>query len=412
MKRVLKIAGILILTVIIFFAGMITEALLQHINEKSKVVDIKENNTISHEQFIEDFTEIHDIVKNNYSHLESKQINADSLFHEYSEYIQAVKTNDEYNNLLLAYFAELRNGHSNVNFLSSYSVNCDLELVENRVFIDRVGLSLSATGINVKDEILAIDDILVLEWVIKQQKFVSASTDKDRFNRAAKRIFFDYSPKTRTILLNTQTGKKEVIISLEKNTKNNIKSSVINDSTGYICIYSMEGNVVGEFKKEFEKLRKNPVLIIDLRYNGGGNSDFSEEITEYLIRTEQKACVSGRNLEPAINHYEGKLIVLIGVNTFSSAESFVLDLKESNNAILIGSETSGDTGNYPNSFTTTHGTSFRIPVRKPSQVSPKGFPMEGVGIMPNITVYQTVEDYLNGVDTVLEFAINNVSSSR
>ena len=408
-QKVLKIAGILLLAAIIFFAGMVY-AMVLYINDESKEVDIKEI-IMPHELFIEDFTEIHNIVKNKYSHLENKPINADTLFHTYSERIQAAKTNDEYNNLLLAYFAELRNGHSNVNLLSSYGINGDVELIKNRVFIDRIGHSLAAKGVNIKDEILAVNGIPVLEWITNQQKFVSASTDKDRFNRAAKRIFFGYLQETRTILLHTQTGEKEVTFSFEKNTRNNIKSSVINDTTGYICIYSMEGNVVGEFKKEFEKLRKKPVLILDLRYNGGGNSGFSEEIAKSLIRTQQKASVSGRNLEPATNHYEGKLIVLIGANTFSAAESFVLDLKESGNAILIGSETGGDTGNSPNNFTTKHGTFFRIPIKKPPQISPKGFSMEGIGIEPDITVCQTVDDYLNNVDTVLEFAINNTAKT-
>ena len=407
MRKSLKIAGVLLSIAIIFFAGMILGIFLCLKNE-SKYVDIKEIN-LSHEQFIEDFIEISDIVKKNYAHLESKQINADSLFQVYSEYIQAVQTNDEYNNLLLAYFAELRNGHSNVNLLSNYSIDCDAKLIENRVFIDRVGRSLAAAGINVSDEILSVDGLPVLEWIDQQQLFVSASTDKDRFNRAIKRIFFSYSDGIRIVLLNTQTGEKEVKLSFVKNFSNNIKSSVINDSIGYICIYSMQGNVVGEFKKEFEKLNMKPFLIIDLRYNGGGNSGYSEEITEYLIQKKQKACVSGRMLEPKINHYEGKLIVLIGINTFSAAESFALDLKESGNAVLIGSETGGDTGNSPNNFTTKHGTSFRIPTRKPPQVSPKGFPMEGFGIQPDFAVYQTVSDYLNDADTVLEFAINKVS---
>jgi len=34
--------------------------------------------------------------------------------------------------------------------------------------------------------------------------------------------------------------------------------------------------------------------------------------------------------------------------------------------------------------------------------------MEGVGIIPHYTIFQTVDDYLNDVDTVLEFAINKV----
>ena len=407
MKKILKIGGILLLSAIIFFAGMIYGA-YSVTNEARNKIDIKEI-ILPKELFIEDFTEIHEIVKRNYSHLENKKINADSLFHLYLEHIQAAKTHDEYNNLLLAYFSELKNGHTNLILSSSYSINCDVKLIENRVFIDRVGRSVAIKGINVNDEIIAVDGIPVLEWINRQQKFVSASTDEDRLNRAAQRVFFSSLDGERTLLLNTQIGEKEVSISFVKTAKNNIRSFAVNDSIGYICIFSMQENVVEEFKKEFEKLKTMPTLIIDLRFNGGGNSGFSEEITEYLIRKDQMACVSGRILKPAANHYEGKLAVLIGINTFSAAESFVLDLKESGNATLIGSVTGGDTGNRPNNFTTKHGTSFRIPTRKPSKVSPQGFPMEGIGIEPDIAVYQTVYDYLNDVDTILEFAIKNVS---
>jgi carboxyl-terminal processing protease len=96
---------------------------------------------------------------------------------------------------------------------------------------------------------------------------------------------------------------------------------------------------------------------------------------------------------------------LIGTETFSAAESFALDLKESGNAVFIGSPTGGDTGNGPETFTTQQGISFRIPTRKPAQVSPKGYSMEGKGIAPDHLIHLTVEDYLNNVDTVLEYAI-------
>ena len=360
-------------------------------------------------QFIDDFTEINKVVKEKYTHLENKHINIDSLFFVYSEKVKVAKTNDEYKNLLLEYFAELKNGHSGVYITPTYYIDCVARLVENRVFIDRVGRSLDSVEMSVKDEILSVDNVPILEWLKQQEKFVGASTDEYRLNKAVRRIFFGYSEGTRTLILKTPDDEKVVTLSFVKNYNNVIKSSIINDSIGYIAINSMMGNVVAEFKQAFEELRIKPVLIVDIRNNEGGNSGNSEQITSFLIKQKQDACVSRKILVPETNHYKGKLIVLIGINTFSAAESFALDLKESGNAVLIGSITGGDTGNGPQNFTTKYGTSFRFPTRKPAQVSPKGFPMEGIGIRPDFTVYQTVDDYLKNVDTVLEFAINKVS---
>ena len=102
---------------------------------------------------------------------------------------------------------------------------------------------------------------------------------------------------------------------------------------------------------------------------------------------------------------------MIGINTFSAAESFVIDLSESKRAVLIGNSTAGDTGNRPKTFTTKHGFKYRIPQIKSPQISFGGFPMEGAGIKPDLKVDQTATDYLKNVDTVLEFAINRISKN-
>ena len=89
--------------------------------------------------------------------------------------------------------------------------------------------------------------------------------------------------------------------------------------------------------------------------------------------------------------------------TFSAAESFVIDMKESGNVVLTGEPTAGDTGNRPKTFKTSSGICFRIPTAPPS-VSPKGFPLEGIGVAPDYLVSQTVSDFINDKDTQLEFA--------
>lgn len=80
-------------------------------------------------------------------------------------------------------------------------------------------------------------------------------------------------------------------------------------------------------------------------------------------------------------------------------------MKESGNIILIGEPTAGDTGNHPKTFKTSNGICFRIPTATPS-VSPKGYPLEGVGIIPDYYVSQKVSDYFNDKDTQLDFAID------
>ena len=55
----------------------------------------------------------------------------------------------------------------------------------------------------------------------------------------------------------------------------------------------MMGNVVEEFEQAYEQVREMPYLIVDVRNNGGGNSDNGRRIAEYLIHQEQAHCVYG-----------------------------------------------------------------------------------------------------------------------
>lgn len=110
---------------------------------------------------------------------------------------------------------------------------------------------------------------------------------------------------------------------------------------------------------------------------------------------------------PEADAYKGKIYLLTGCQTFSAAESFTIDMKESGNAVLVGGPTGGDTGNRPRPFRTSHHTYFRIPTSEPD-LSPQGFPMEGVGIQPHYQVSQTVADFMKNEDTVLNHAIGLV----
>ena len=76
------------------------------------------------------------------------------------------------------------------------------------------------------------------------------------------------------------------------------------------------------------------------------------------------------------------MIVLAGPVTVSAAESFLIMMKESGDAVVVGMPSVGDTGGNPRMFKTTHGMYYRIPVGHPFKYSLKGFPLEGEGIKP------------------------------
>lgn len=125
-------------------------------------------------------------------------------------------------------------------------------------------------------------------------------------------------------------------------------------------------------------------IIIDLRYNSGGNS----EVINPLIAMLKEVRV---NLD-----YD--LYVLIGEGTFSSAVLNAISLQSELGATLVGRPTGGNAGHYGelnSSYLPSSGLKFFW--------STKYFDMgPSSPVIPDILIERNVEDYIHGVDTDLK----------
>ncbi len=131
-------------------------------------------------------------------------------------------------------------------------------------------------------------------------------------------------------------------------------------------------------------------LVIDLRRNGGGNSSVFDPFINALskhLRLNRK----------------GKIFVLIGRSTFSSAYLNALRLKRDTRAILIGEPT----GQKPNAFGEVKN--FTLPHSKiVVNYSTKYFqtmPGDPPSLEPDQLIERSSEDFLNGRDPVLDWVL-------
>ena len=361
------------------------------------------------ENFAEDFRSIHKIVSNNCHLCKQKGYDMDSLYNSFANRIEAdVVTKSDYGLLLREYFAALNIGHAGV-MLSLHSAEYYPTIVEDRIFISNSNKYFKKCGFYDKDEIIAINNIPIEQYIDSLKKYSSASTDTYRTHITQCRIFTSFTDSLICcdIRRNGKTIKLELPLTGSPISGTpRAHSQILRDSVGYVCIESMMDNVVEDFKLAYAQVCDLPYLIVDVRGNGGGNSNNGRLIAEYLLHTPQEHCVGG-DITPQPNVYKGKLFLLTSNHTFSAAESFTIDLKESGYVMLVGEKTAGDTGCAPKDFTSQHGIWFRIPTREP-HFSPKGFLMEGVSIEPHYEVKQTVEDFFDDKDTAIEYVLNEL----
>lgn len=414
-KYALVIIGSLVGVALISLVALVIYAKFFH----NKQVDIAryyvDELNISENDYTEVFEEIYQTTLDNYSLYQSKGLNMDSLHNSIVKRIESGNMNNvEFGKLLKEFFSSLNVGHAFV-YLRDYTADYSPEFIENRIFISKPNAYLVDNGFKDKDEIISINGLPVSEWISDNEKYTSASTRAARRLNTALKAFRSWSDtiaiygiarNSDTITVELPLKKYDLLPKDTQMEESLVECRLLNDSTGYINIKSMMNPVTDDFEKAYQTVASLPNLVIDIRRNEGGNSRNGKDIAEFLITKPQPHCVSPETImQPRENAYNGKLFLLIDTYTFSAAESFALDLKESGNVTLVGSSSAGDTGNNPQTFSTEIGNIyFRFPTRKPSK-SPKGFPMEGEGIAPHYEVVQSVADFMNDRDTALDYTL-------
>ena len=188
-------------------------------------------------------------------------------------------------------------------------------------------------------------------------------------------------------------------------------SKLIDERTGYIRFGLFSPNIVQKFKKDINTIfLKVPKLIIDLRSNSGGLILMGVHMASFLSGKRVdfgKMIIDGQPLNPKSypqkKRWRGKVFILVGRNSYSTAEIFALAMQQSASAVVIGEKTSGMC--LPSVFVPLpHG--FKLQTVAGDYISAGGFRPEGRGMMPQIVIKNSAESLKNNRDMPIEYIRN------
>jgi len=176
------------------------------------------------------------------------------------------------------------------------------------------------------------------------------------------------------------------------------------EEIGYLHLRAMGGNDINQFYREFYPVFNRKGLIIDVRYNNGGNID--SFILEKLLR---KAWMywKGRSGEPYWNMpyaFRGHIVILVNENTYSDGEAFADGFKRLGLGTAIGTRTWGGEVWLNSANRLSDGGLARAPMF--GVYGDGKWLIEGHGFEPDIEVDNLPHATFNGQDAQLETAIN------
>jgi tricorn protease len=176
------------------------------------------------------------------------------------------------------------------------------------------------------------------------------------------------------------------------------------DAIGYLHLRAMGENDINQFYREFYPVFNRQGLIIDVRYNWGGNID--SFILEKLLR---KAWMywKGRSGQQYWNMpyaFTGHIVILVNENTYSDGEAFADGFKRLNLGTAIGTRTWGGEIWLNSANTLSDNGLARAPMF--GVYGDGKWRIEGHGFEPDIVIDNLPHETFNGKDAQLEKAIN------
>jgi C-terminal processing protease CtpA/Prc len=209
-----------------------------------------------------------------------------------------------------------------------------------------------------------------------------------------------------------------------------IQGEVLDDSgLGYIKINTFSEDyslLASTWEYLIQQLIDNevPGLIIDVRINSGGSGSLATDFAGYFFDQEiplykgfYYSNESGQfendgsesSILPGPMKYEGPIAVLVSPYCISACEGFAYAMSQGDRSIIVGNyPTAGAFGEVGRGqYDLPDDISMQFPTGRPE--TPDGqLLIEGVGVIPDITVPVTEESVLGGSDTVLEAAVQAI----
>lgn len=191
-------------------------------------------------------------------------------------------------------------------------------------------------------------------------------------------------------VLGTDGIRREVELTRRQIEDPPVEYALLEDGVGYVRLENFYQNAASSTQDAVEDLIKQGArgLLFDVRANPGGYVSELTELLDYLLPEGPIFAEHSKDGPTRVTQSDAACVdlpiaVLMDENSYSSAELFAAQLRESANAPLIGKQTVGK-GYYQQGFVLPNGGMLNISTGM--YTTGNGTSLIGVGLMPDYEV--------------------------
>ncbi len=390
-------------------------------------------------------------VTNNFVFLDKLDLDFDSLYKSTIPKVIKAKDNFEYIHVMREFMNKLNDKHTGIMYSQFYWNGGDyppvfLTFKEDKFLVKKIAKEY-ISKIPLGSELLNVDGI-------PYPKYKEISPSGNLFSYVKSTVLLEFKTPKGKIIEQAFTrnfnhlyrggNPIEMVEEKDNQNQNEWREYQFSELDGYslIEINTFETDtVVKQFQKDIPKINKSKGLILDVRNNGGGNSEYSKGIAQHIV---QKDILIGPMWKTRLNNAAKKawgsmaiygfddewtksnekywknnaweinspdttkissniekivvpIKILMGEKTFSAAEDFLIYTMGNHNIIKIG-QNSADSSGQPMLLQLPGGIYARICSKR--DALPNGEDYIGIGIKPDIEISKQ--------EDAIEFAINEL----
>lgn len=397
--------------------------------------------TLTREQRIAGLSLFWSEVRHDFANVDlAPRLDWDAVYLDYLSRVEQADTTAAYYAVLMRLAPLLHDGHTNIypprELVSHFYAGTALQtaLVEDAVVVTAVHDAQLARRVRPGDRIVAIDGIDAKAYAEQHVRpLVSSATEQDRNVRMYDYQLLHGDSKVPVALTLADAAGRSYTLSVPRAGWTDTPAArfpfkMLSGGIAYLRLDDFESDAgVKAFEAAWPAIRSAKGLILDVRTNGGGSTEFGTAILARLsdrpvqptgsrVRFENQAfraqagdfvawqLAPSARPAPVLSAeriFKGPVALLIGPKTFSAAEDFTAMFAQARRGALVGAMTAGSTG-QPLRIELPGGGWARICVKRDTYED--GSEFVGRGIAPTLAVEPTIAALRTGQDPALQAA--------